>query len=82
MKKHDPRIHFALVCGAKVSQSISSTVFTERSSIGKIKVNNALADRQVEREICVFFFNFVSFFFTVGTCLRISKVSCRSLQKL
>ena len=39
---------------------------------GKIKVNNALADRQVEREMSGVFFNFFSFF-TLGTRLHISK---------
>ena len=41
-----------------------------------LKVNIASADQQVERErdVCVFFLNFVSlFFFTLGTRLRISK---------
>ena len=46
--------------------------------------NIASADRQVERErercVCVFFFNFVSLFFTLGTRQRISKF-CVNLCK-
>ena len=40
-----------------------------------IKVNIPSADRQVEREreMRVFFLNFASFFFTLGTRQRISK---------
>ena len=44
-----------------------------------IKVNIPSADRQVERErererdVCMFVLNFVRFFFTLGTRLRISK---------
>ena len=52
----------------------------------QIKVNNASADRQVERvrerEMCVSesFFNFVIFFYS-GNLSTYFKVSCRSLQK-
>ena len=59
----------------------------ERDWCRHVKVNIALTDRQVEREhciggstsrerercVCVFFLNFVSLFFTLGTRQRISK---------
>ena len=48
---------------------------------GKIKVNNASADQQVERERGVFFFNFVSLFYS-GNSSTYFKVSCRTLQKI
>ena len=38
-------------------------------------------EREKERGVCVFFLNFVSLFFTLGTCLRISKF-CVDLCKL
>ena len=51
-----------------------------------IKVNIASADRQVERErdVCVFFLNFVRllFFFTLGTRLRISKFCVDLCKKI
>ena len=51
----------------------------ERDWCRHIKVNIPSADRQLERErererereMCVFFLNFSSFFFTLGTRLRI-----------
>ena len=50
---------------------------------GKIKVNNASADQQVEREreMFVFFLNFVSLLFS-GKSSTYFKVSCSSLQKV
>ena len=57
----------------------------ERDWCRHLKVNIPSADRQVEgereRDVCVLFLNFVSlFFFTLGTCLRISKI-CVDLCK-
>ena len=50
---------------------------------GKIKVNNASADGHVKREseMCVFFFNFVSLFYS-GNLSTYFKVLCRFLQKI
>ena len=56
----------------------------ERDWCRHVKVNIVSADRQVERErevcVCVFFLNFVSFFYS-GDSSTYFKVLCRSLQK-
>ena len=59
----------------------------ERDWCRHLKVNIPSADRQVEREreiyVCVLFLNFVNlFFFTLGTCLRISKICVDLCKKI
>ena len=61
-----------------------ANVERERDWCRHVKVNIASADRQVERErergVCVFFLNFVSFFYS-GDSSTYFKVLCQSLQK-